>query len=429
MTKPNLFLGIDVGTSGCRACIIDDRGGIIAEAAVDLPAPLACECGSEQDPELWWQALCRLLDDLATTTPLAGIAAISLDGTSATLLCSAADGTPLTPALMYNDARATAEATRIAGVAPATSGAHGASSGLAKLLYLQTRGLAKTARHVLHQADWLLGRLAGRYGLTDENNALKLGYDPVQRHWPDWLGALDIDRRLLPQVVPPGQVIGTLDREWGIRWGFPESTRIVSGTTDSTAAFLATGAVPGEAVTSLGSTLVLKVLTDRPVFEPRYGIYSHRLGDRWLAGGASNSGGAVLRQYFSQAEIETLTDRLDPGSPTGLDYYPLTVPGERFPVNDPALPVRLQPRPPDDAVFFQAILEGIAAIEQRGYRLLEQLGAPYPTRVHTTGGGAVNAGWQAIREAALGVPVCAAEHQQASYGAALLARQGVKKGI
>jgi sugar (pentulose or hexulose) kinase len=425
----NRYLGIDIGTSGCRACLIDAQGAIRAEAAVDLPAPLAHNGGREQDAELWWQALEQLLDQLAARTPLSGIAALGLDGTSGTLLCCEADGTPLTPALMYNDARATAEAGRIAGVAPATSGAHGASSGLAKLLHLQAAGLTAGAAHVLHQADWLLGRLAGRYGVSDENNALKLGYDPVERCWPDWLDALGIERRLLPQVVPPGQAIGHLGEAWCRRWGFGTPPHIVSGTTDSTAAFLATGAAPGEAVTSLGSTLVLKVYTDRPVFAPRYGVYSHRLGELWLAGGASNSGGSVLRQYFSTAQIDTLTGQLQPAAPTGLDYYPLPAPGERFPVNDPSLEPRLQPRPAEDAVFFQAMLEGIAAIEQRGYRLLEQLGAPYPSRVHTTGGGAVNAGWQAIREAALGVPVCAAEHQQAAYGAALLAMQGMNQAV
>ena len=423
----NQYLGIDVGTSGCRACVIDDRADIRAQAAVDLPAPVARAGSSEQDAELWWQGLCRLLDELTRTTPASRIAAISLDGTSSTLLCCAANGTPLAPALMYNDARSTAEAGRIAGVAPATSGAHGASSGLAKLLYLQAGGRTEKARHVMHQADWLLGRLSGQFGLTDENNALKLGYDPVERRWPDWLDALGVNRRLLPGVVPPGRAIGTLAGEWCRRWGFTGTTRIVSGTTDSTAAFLATGAVPGEAVTSLGSTLVLKIYTDRPVFEPRYGIYSHRLGDLWLAGGASNSGGAVLKQYFSPAEIDTYTGQLEPACPTGLDFYPLPAAGERFPENDPLLPPRLQPRPPEDAVFFQAILEGIAAIEQRGYRLLEQLGAPYPSRVHTTGGGAGNPGWQEIRQRALGVPVVAARHQQAAYGAALLARQGFKQ--
>ena len=157
----------------------------------------------------------------------------------------------------------------------------------------------------MHQADWLAGRLAGRQGISDENNALKLGYDAVNRVWPVWLEQLEIPRALLPEVVPPGRPIGTLDPAWCRRWGFDAATRIVSGTTDSTAGFIATGAGPGEAVTSLGSTLVLKVCTGRPVYAPHYGVYSHRLGDHWLVGGASNSGGAVLRRYFTPTEIET----------------------------------------------------------------------------------------------------------------------------
>jgi len=89
------------------------------------------------------------------------------------------------------------------------------------------------------------------------------------------------------------------------------------------------------------------------VDDARFGLYSHRLGDAWLVGGASNTGGAVLRRYFSDADLALLTPRMDASKPTGLDYYPLTAPGERFPVNDPGLQPRLEPRPEDDAVFLQ----------------------------------------------------------------------------
>jgi sugar (pentulose or hexulose) kinase len=178
-------------------------------------------------------------------------------------------------------------------------------------------------------------------------------------------------------------------------------------------------------VTALGSTLVLKVCSDRPVFAPEYGVYSHRLGEHWLVGGASNSGGAVLRRYFPDRDIEQLTRLLRPDTPTGLDYYPLPATGERFPENNPRLAPRLEPRPANDAIFFQGLLEGITAIEQRGYRLLESLGAPWPKRVLTVGGGAVNEAWRVMRATALGIPVEVAQHQQAAYGAALLARQGL----
>jgi sugar (pentulose or hexulose) kinase len=222
-------------------------------------------------------------------------------------------------------------------------------------------------------------------------------------------------------VVPAGQPIGTLAADWSARWGMPADTQVLSGTTDSTASFLATCAGPGDAVTALGSTLVLKIRARQPVFNARLGVYSHRLGEDWLVGGASNSGGAILTQLFTAQQIEQYTKQLNPDEPSRLDYYPLPAPGERFPVYDPALPPRLTPRPPDDARFFQGILEGIAAIEAAGYRTLVQLGVPAPRRILTTGGGAVNAGWSQIRARITGIPVMAATHQEAAYGCALLA--------
>jgi D-ribulokinase len=78
-----------------------------------------------------------------------------------------------------------------------------------------------------------------------------------------------------------------------------------------------------------------------------------RAGFGWLVGGASNSGGAVLRQHFSDAELAALTPRLRPDTPTGLRYYPLPRRGERFPVRDDDKEAVLSPRPDDDAVFLQ----------------------------------------------------------------------------
>jgi len=419
-----LSLGIDFGTSACRGCVIDAEARIRAETRVPLPPPERQGPAVEQDPECWWQALAETLDQLTDRVPMASINAITIDGTSATLLCCDATGKPLTPALMYNDTRALSEALQLARIVPEECAAHGASASLAKLLWLAQTPAGKRARYALHQADWLLGRLSSRYGISDENNALKLGYDIIRRKWPEWLAQLNIPRSLFPEVVPAGQTIGQLSDAWCRRWGFSAGTRVVSGTTDSTAGFMATGAGAGVAVTSLGSTLVLKVLSAQAVFAPGHGIYSHRLGNHWLVGGASNSGGAVLQHYFSTDEIRRLTELLQPDRPTGLDYYPLVSAGERFPVNDPQLAPRLDPRPAEDAVFFQGMLEGIAAIEKTGYRRLAELGAPWPGKIITTGGGAANRAWRTIREQRLGIPVVAAEHQEAAYGAALLARSG-----
>ncbi len=366
----------------------------------------------------------RPLAKLGTSLDLSAIQHIAIDGTSGTLLLTDGDGVPLTPGLMYNDARAAAEAVRIGGIAPAESGAHGRSSALAKLLHLLARG-GQPAKHALHQADWIAGRLVGRFDGSDENNALKLGYDPVARRWPDWLDRLDVSRALLPEVRVPGAAIGTIAPDMARLLKLSPSTRIHAGTTDGVAAFIATRASqPGDAVSSLGTTLVVKLLADKPVFAADQGIYSHRLGDRWLAGGASNTGGAALLAHFSAAELEAMTPKLKPAQPTGLDYYPLPKPGERFPIADPNLPPRVTPRPNDDVIFFQGLLEGVAAIEAMAYRRLGELGAPALRRVISIGGGAKNAAWSEIRHRLLGVPVTVAEQTEASYGAALLALHG-----
>ncbi|MEW6354115.1 MAG: FGGY-family carbohydrate kinase [Pseudomonadota bacterium] len=420
-----LYLGLDLGTSACRALVIDDAGAIHAQAAAPLPTPRRRNAEVEQDPALWWRAVCMALDDLGARMDLRRVAALAVDGTSGTLLLTDGDGAPLGAALMYNDARSTAEAARIAQLAPPASAAHGASGALAKLLRLQNSA-TPAARHALSQADWISARFGGHYGVADENNCLKLGFDPLERNWPAWLDALGVRRELLPRTVPAGTALGCVSAAVARQFNLNPAARVVAGTTDSTAAFIASGATrPGEAVTSLGSTLVLKVISERPLFAPRHGVYSHRLGDLWLAGGGSNSGGAVLLHYFSAQQLADMTPRLQPDHPTGLDYYPLLAPGERFPINDAQFAPRLTPRPKDDVRFFQGMLEGMARIEQQGYQLLARLGAPYPVTVRSAGGGALNAAWRTLRERALGVPVIAAAQREAAYGAAVLARRGV----
>lgn len=394
---------------------------VVARASAVIAPPAADGPWRQQAAAEWWCALETAFDDLCGQLDPRDITAIAVDGTSGTLLLTDAAGTPLGPALMYNDARALDEARAIRDQAP-DSAAASASASLAKLLWLQTHTNTAAARHALHQADWVMGRLCGRYGLSDEHNCLKLGYDPVARAWPTWLARLDTPVRLLPRVIAPGATAGGIDPAIAQRFGLADTVRVVAGTTDSTAAALAAGvSAPGDAVTSLGSTLVVKVVSSTPVFSSAHGIYSHRLGDHWLTGGASNTGGAVLRAFFSTAELERMTPLLQPDQPTGLDYYPLCTPGERFPVADPALPARLTPRPQDPVRFFQGMLEGMARIEAQGYRLLHELGAPAHRVVYTSGGGAANPAWRLLRETAIGAPVRMAQYRDAAVGAAMLA--------
>lgn len=409
-------VGIDVGTSGVRAVAIDSANSDVARADT-----LMAEAGpNPRDPGVWWAATTKTLHALVHALDGHHIAAIAVDGTSGTLLPIDAKGKPLAHALMYNDVVTTPEAIAdIAAHAPETSAAHGPTSGLLKVIRLQdTEGTAR----IIHQADWIAGRLSGRFDISDENNALKTGYDPLERRWPDWLDKTAAKRALLPEVIEPGSVIGEITQEAADLFGLSRRTVIAAGTTDGCASFLATGAeAPGDAVTALGSTLVLKMLSDKPLFAPEYGLYSHRIGDRWLAGGASNSGGAVLAKYFSPEQMRDLSGDINPDAPLGYDYYPLAREGERFPINDPELQPRMEPRPLKDAQFLQALLEGVTAVEVLGYQRLKELGAPDLKSLRTVGGGAQNPTWTAIRQRVLPVPFLTPASHDAAAGTARLA--------
>ena len=410
-------LGLDFGTTGARACIVDDAGAIAYTDQHDYPPHAA------QAPASWREALLCLLGRIPA--PIAAeLGNVAIDATSATVLLCDQTLRPISPALLYSDSRAVAEATALQSIAPDGHTACSATSGLAKFLWLTRHCELDEAAWFMHQADWLAALLTGKGGVSDYHNALKSGYDAEHLRWPDWVLAQP-HAHLLPEVTAPGAAVAAMLPEIAGHFGIAPGCLVRAGTTDSIAAFIAAGATkPGEAVTSLGTTLVLKLLSERRVESAAYGVYSHRYGDLWLAGGASNAGGGALRQFFSDQQLDELSARIPAGADSGLDYYPLPAPGERFPVNDPSLPPRVSPRPADDALFLHGLLQGLARIEAAGYARLAALGASPLRAVLTSGGGARHAAWRDLRERLLGVPVTAARETQAAYGTALLARHG-----
>lgn len=413
------YLGIDFGTTGARAQVINAEGQIVGNKQRDFGALTEYETA-----DIWRDALWDLLASLpvAIRTQLS---AIAIDGTSGTVLACDADIKPTHPPLLYNDGRAAVEAQQIARVAPLGHPAAAVTSGLAKVLWLKSRLGLTGARLYLNQADWLSGLLTEQPGLSDYHNALKMGLDLNTLAWPGWVQQL-VEVSYLPRPVMPGSTLTALASARARYLGLNPACVVRAGTTDSIAAFLASGASQsGQAVSSLGSTLVLKLLSDTRVESAEHGVYSHWFGRRWLAGGASNAGGAVLRQFFDDTQLAALSADIDSAVPSPLDYVPLPRPGERFPVNDPHLSPRLTPRPADDAAFLHGLLESLARIEAQGYRLLIDLGATPLLKVESAGGGAQNDTWSRIRQRLLNVPVTCAQHTEAAYGAALLAREGV----
>ncbi|WP_375515369.1 FGGY-family carbohydrate kinase [uncultured Nostoc sp.] len=417
----DLYLGIDFGTSGARGMVVDEEASIQAQVRYpfqDSPAAVTPK---------WQEALFVLVEQIPKQLRRE-IKAIAINGTSSTVLLVDAVGNPTHAPLLYNDARGSLVLEDLRSIAPPNHTVLSATSSLAKLLWMRQLPSFSEARYFLHQADWLAFLLHGQLGISDYHNALKLGYDVEELKYPEWLEKLQIPIQL-PKVLTPGTPIAQLRPEIADKFHFCRDCLVCAGTTDSIAAFIASGAkLPGEAVTSLGSTLVLKLLSRTRVEDARYGIYSHRLGDLWLTGGASNTGGAVLKQFFTNAELESLSREIDASKASELDYYPLLKAGDRFPINDPNLPPRLSPRPDNPVEFLHGLLESIARIEAQGYELLQKMGADNLLRVYTAGGGAANDIWTTIRARYLQVPVVASVYTEAAYGTALLAMGDARRG-
>ena len=417
------YLGIDFGTSGARAIALNPQEQIVAQAKYTFPSK-----ASENWPKNWQLALFTLLEFLPAKIR-EEIKAIAINGTSATVLLCNSVGNPILPPLLYNDNRAVEILPQLRKIAPPNHLVLSATSSLAKLLWWSQQPEYNQGSYLLHQADWLAYLLHGQLGISDYHNALKLGYDVEKLAYPSWLETLPCSPAILPRVFAPGTMVETVQKSIADRFSLPKDCVVCTGTTDSMAAFIASRAkLPGEAVTSLGSTLVLKLLSKIKIDNSNYGIYSHRFQPPqqqevlWLTGGASNTGGAVLKHFFADAELSRLSEQIDGNEESKLAYYPLLQPGERFPMNDPYLVPRLEPRPENKGEFLHGLLESIARIEAKGYKLLQQLGATKLTRVYTAGGGANNHTWTQIRSRNLQIPITSALQTQAAFGTALLAK-------
>jgi sugar (pentulose or hexulose) kinase len=412
------YLGLDFGTSGVRACVVDKVEAIVREDHVAYLDTVL------QNHLNWREALHTLLKRLPASVA-AELQSIAIAATSATVLLCDKELEPTAPALLYFDNRAREESEQLKQLVSPDHVVCSASSGLAKFLWLTKHTDLSNVAYFLHQADWLAALLTGLGGISDYHNALKTGYDVERLCWPDWINNLPY-AHFFPQVVAPGAGITTISSFAAQYFKINPACKVHAGTTDSIAAFIAAGVYePGSAVTSLGTTIVLKLLSDQRVEAAQYGVYSHRFGDLWLAGGASNAGGGVLRQYFDDSQLVELSRHIDPSTDSPLDYYPLPRPGERFPINDSVLAPRLTPRPEDDVLFLHGLLQGLSRIEAAGYARLAELGANPLKSVTTTGGGAKNKVWGKIRERLLGVPLSVAEHTEAAFGAALLSKRGL----
>ena len=407
---PSPVLGIDLGTSGVRAAVLDPAGRLVHNTSTGYNS-------RPSNPESWLQAvrtLIRAIPDRIRNQ----LGAVAVDGTSGTLLACNSVGRPLGDALLY-DVAFPEFAANLKELIPEGGSASSSSSSLARAMHLiQRHGPNCLLRH---QADWISGWLLSDWRWGEEGNNLRMGWDLDLDRWHPAVEALHwFDA--LPTIRASGALLGLITAERADQLGLPINMKVIAGTTDSNASVLAANPEPGDGITVLGTTLVMKRFTDVPINAT--GITRHRVGGRWLCGGASNAGAGVLRRFFPDEELKELSRQINPDTSSGLVLRPLNSIGERFPVDDPNLQPVLEPRPVSDALYLHGLLEGLTEIEALGWERLRELGAPPHSRVISLGGGARNPQWRRMRERRLGCPVLSCNVPPAA-GVAQLARQGL----
>ncbi|MEU4225434.1 FGGY family carbohydrate kinase [Nonomuraea sp. NPDC026600] len=442
----SVWIGVDLGTQSVRAMAVTDGGELLGSAS----RPLTSHRDGprhEQDPEQWWRELAAATTEALRDVPPERIRGVAVAATSGTILLTGPDGQALTPGLMYDDRRATAEVERVNAVGAAVWERLGyqrmqANWALPKLLWL-LRDAPPGARPA-HQNDFVNRRLVGRAVATDLGNALKTGVDLIDERWPyDVLDALGVPTGTLPDVVRPGTTLGTVCAEAAAITGIPAGTPVIAGTTDGCAAQLGAGAMtPGSWNSVMGTTLVLKGVTRELIHDPLGVVYSHRAPDgSWLPGGASSTGAGVLTREFAGRDLDALsaqaatrfsrtaalatTGRATPGT-TGTTgelavTYPLVSRGERFPFVAPEAEGFTLGHPADDVERYVAILRGAAFVERLCFDYLDLLGAPVDGEIVLTGGATKSAYWTQLRADVLGRPVTLRENAEPALGMAVLA--------
>lgn len=425
----DVFVGVDLGTQSVRALAVTGQGEVVGKGSATLTSRRE-ENRHEQDPRQWWPAVATATRQALTNVPPAAVRGVAVAATSGTLLLLGPAGEPVTAGIMYDDTRATEEAAVVNEAGAATWAALGYQRmqpawALPKLLWLlRNHQRAQDATRLAHQSDIVNRRLVGHEVATDLSNALKTGADLVTGAWPLAVyAALGVPDSLLPPLVTPGTRIGAVCAAAADETGIPSGTPVFAGMTDGCAAQLASGALHiGSWNSVLGTTLVLKGVTQEPIHDPAGAVYSHRgPNGTWLPGGASSSGAGVISREFPREDLEALTHAAHSYEPAAPVCYPLVSAGERFPFVAPQARGFLAAEPTGEAERFAAMLQGVGYMERLCFDYLDLLGAPLDGDLVLTGGATRNRYWNQLRADILERPVVLPENAEPALGMAVLA--------
>jgi xylulokinase len=436
-----MYLGIDIGTSAVKALLVNSDQHAIAQSEVPVPTDRPKPLWSEQDPQIWLDAVERLLADIRTEQPksYAAIRAIGLSGQMHSAFAVDADDKPIGPAILWNDGRAYRECALLSESVPGLARDTGviAMPGFAapKFLWLKNHDPESFDRiaTILMAKDYVRLWLTGEKvtDMADAAGALLL--DEASRDWH--IGTVDacgLDAGKLPRLIEGTEPSGTLRPQIAQRLGLNSSVVVAGGGGDAAVGAVGIGAVDGsDGFISLGTSGQFLVVQDAysPSPENLLHTFAHCIPERWYQMAAMLNGASCLAwiaETLGEADIGALLAQVerDYDGPGRLLFLPYLA-GERTPHNNPHA----------RAVFFGldadtsrhdlvlSVLEGVVFSLMDARDCLSAAGTEY-SNLGIIGGGAKSRFWTRLIATALGLPITRyrGAEQGPAFGAARLAR-------
>jgi xylulokinase len=457
-------MGIDVGTGGTRAIVIDDTGRSVGSATVEhVPFASPRTGWAEQDPRDWWRATSGAVRSALQNAAVTGgdITAVGFSGQMHGSVLLDDRGEVIRPALIWCDQRTDAQCREITKTVGAerliqlTSNPALTGFTLPKLLWVREheRAAWERVKAVLLPKDFARFQLTGDRATDVADASGTLLFDVAGRRWSsEMLESFELSAAILPRAYESPEVTGSVSRSGAEATGLREGTPVVAGGGDQAAGAVGMGIVRAGAVSAtIGTSGVVFAATDRPALDPKGRVHTfcHAVPGRWHIMGVTQGAGLSLRWFRDQFGARPKDGRLPPeASAEGVDPYDwltdeaAAVPagsdgvlwapylmGERTPHLDPharAALVGLAASHTRGHVI-RAILEGVAFSLKDSFSIFQEMQVPVGN-VRLGGGGARSTLWRQIQADVYGYPVEIVEAEEgAAYGAALLA--GVGGGV
>ena len=444
-----MFLGIDVGTGGTRALLIDRTGRVLASHSAEH-APIHSEFigWAEQDPEDWWRAaqlaIVGALKAAASAGHAAVVEAVGLTGQMHGCVMLDAAGEVLRPALIWCDQRTQPqcdwlnETIGYERIIELTANSALPNFTLTKLLWVREEQPEIFARiaHVLCPKDYVRLRMTGVYAMDMQEASGTLLLDVAHRRWSrEMAEAAGIPMSWLPELFEGPEICARISAAGAAATGLKVDTPVAAGAGDQGAGAVGMGILaPGSVSATIGTSGVVFAATAQPTLDPkgRLHTFCHAAPGVWHVMGVTNGAGLSFRYlkdtFFPARSYDELTAVAAevPAGSDGLLWAPYLF-GERTPHLDPEARAAFVGITASTtcAHFVRAVLEGVAFSLKDTFTLFAELGIPVE-RIRLGGGGARGPLWRQIQADVYGQPVELLEAEEGgAFGAALLAGTGV----